>query len=116
MNANRLIEDTLSPLEYPIDYMSYAGSAERYFTYNYSDDRAELYADDEPVNDIAYIQIHFFSPKTFNHMQLKKQVRERLFSAGFSYPRISSFYENDTDMNHLVFECEIEGISDIKEV
>ncbi|MEL7568952.1 MAG: hypothetical protein AAGU14_00145 [Eubacteriaceae bacterium] len=115
MNVNKLIDDTLSPLGYPVDYISYAGSADRYFTYNYADDRAELYADNEPINDVAYMQIHFFSPKTFNHMQVKKQVRKSLYNAGFSYPRISSFYEDDTGMNHLVFECEIEGISDIEE-
>lgn len=115
MNVNSKVKDTLSPIGYDVEFGTYKGTADKYFTFNYADDRAELYGDGEPIYDIAYLQIHFFAPKTFNHMTIKQQTRSKLFKAGFSYPSVQTFEEDDTGKFHLVFECSIDGESDTEE-
>lgn len=114
MNVNKLIIDTLSPLGYPVAYIKYkpyTGEpvSDKYFTFNYADDRGINFADDVPQHEIAYMQIHFFAPLKFPHTALRKDIRKRLFSAGFTYPTIVTLTEEDNEIIHLVFECEIES-------
>lgn len=123
MNVNKLILDTLKPLGHPVVFNIYEGEwidgkfvkKDIYITFNYEDERGELFADDEPITDIAYLQIHLFAPINFNFMSLKKQIRSRLFRAGFSYPTITTIYEEETKTNHLVYQCSIEGASETEE-
>ena len=107
MNVNSLIESTLQPLGYPVAFGKYEGNTSPYIVFNYADDRAVSYADDTPQLDVASVQVHLFAPKTFNHMTVKRNIRARLHAVGFSYPAVSTFYEDDTNLFHLVFECEI---------
>ena len=115
MNVNGLISNALKSLGHPVYPDKYTGTAETYIIFNYEDDRGEVFADDEPEIDKAYLQIHLFCPGNFNYMTLKKQIRSKLFRAGFSYPSITSLYEKDTDKNHIIFQCEIEGESETEE-
>jgi len=115
MNVNSLIINTISPLGYPVVPSKYTGTNPTYIVFNYVDDRDEVFADNEPIIDIAYMQIHLFCPVTFNFHTLKKQIRSKLFKAGFSYPQITTLYEDETSKNHIVFECEIEGKSETEE-
>lgn len=115
MNVNKLIIDTLKPFVADVVPTKYTGTNTTYIVFNYEDDRAKLFADDKPIIDVAYMQIHLFCPRTFNFQNLKKQVRSALFKAGFSYPSIQTFYEDDTETNHIVFQCEIEGQSEVEE-
>lgn len=121
MNVNKLIKDTLQPLIPNVNTLLptvspnvYTGTEKTYITFNYEDDRAIDFADDTPQTDIATIMIHLFTPT--NYMALKKQIRLKLFQAGFSYPSITEFYETDTKLNHIVFQCEIEGQSESEEI
>lgn len=115
MNVNSLVINALSPLVSDVEPDNYKGDATTYITFNYSDDRAVEFADDIPIMDMAYLQIHLFCPEKFNFQTLKKQIRSRLFGAGFSYPQISSFYEDESKTNHIIFECSIEGQSETEE-
>ena len=115
MNVNGLIVSTLKPLVPDVFPGHYTGTLPTYIVFNYADDRGEVFADDEPQNDIAYLQIHLFCPGKFNYMTLKKQIRSALFEAGFSYPSVTTLYETDTDKNHIVFQCEIDGLSEREE-
>lgn len=115
MNVNNLIISTLSPLVTDVVPTKYTGSATNWITFNYTDDTAIDYADDTPQDDVASLQIHLFCPRTFNFNTLKKQIRSRLFGAGFSYPEVTVLYEDDTEVNHIIFECEIEGNSETEE-
>jgi hypothetical protein len=116
MNVNGLIISTLKPLVSEVKPGHYTGTADTYIAFNYADDRGETFADDVPEDDIASLQIHLFCPGSFNYMALKKQIRSKLFQAGFSYPEIAlETYEEDTDKNHIAFECEIEGNSETEE-
>ena len=109
MNVNKLIIDTLKPLVPDVVPDVYTGTNKTYITFNYADDRAAIFADNEPQIDIASMQIHLFMPDTLNPMTLKKQIRSKLFRAGFSYPEITRVHEDDTKLNHIIFECDIEG-------
>lgn len=116
MNVNSLITSTLQPLipnpdvKVPtVAFGMYRGTATTYINFNYVDDRAVIYADNEPQIDVTIVQVHLFIPRTLNHMALKKKIRSKLFNAGFTYPAVTTLEENDTDKFHIVFECEIEG-------
>lgn len=122
MNVNKLIIDTLTPIipndtpgEPNVKLNKYSGDSGTYVVFNYADDRGEVFADDAPEIDTASLQIHLFCPEKFNYMTLKKQIRSKLFQAGFSYPQISSLYESDTKLNHIIFECEIAGNPETEE-
>lgn len=115
MNVNSLIINTLSPLVPDVVPNKYTGTATTYIVFNCEDDRGEVFADNMPITDVVYLMIHLFCPMSFNYHTLKKQIRSRLFKAGFSYPTIQIFYEEDTQMNHIVFQCEIEGNSETEE-
>ena len=100
--------DLLKPLGYPISYISYAGTEDKYFVFNYITEEGLLFADDKAIYDTYPMQIHFFAPSSFNHLSIKKQVKDLLIENGFAYPRIRTLYEQDTKYNHLVFETEKE--------
>lgn len=115
MNVNSLIIKTLKPLVPDVVATKYTGTNETYITFNYEDDRGEVFADDEPLIDVAYMQIHLFCPRAFNFNQLKKQIRSALFKVGFSYPEVQPLYEDDKEINHIVFFCSIEGEPEVEE-
>ena len=100
--------DLLKTLGYPVAYITYVGTSDKYFVFNYITEEGLLFADDQPLYDNYPMQIHFFSPSSFNHLALKQQVKELLVENGFAYPRIRTIYENDTKYNHLVYETEKE--------
>ena len=118
MNVNKLIIDTLSPIGYPVAYIKYTPfsgetPSNKYITFNFADDRGINFADDVPQSGLISVQIHFFAPLNFNHIAIKKDIRVRLFNAGFTYPEIITLTENDNGIIHLVYECEIEVESEV---
>jgi hypothetical protein len=115
MNVNSTIVSALSPAGYPVEPGHCTGTAKTYYTFNYADNRGEIFADDEPQIDIASLQVHFFCPGNFNYKTVLKQTRSRLFKAGFSYPVITEDYEDETDTNHIIFECSIDGAPETEE-
>ena len=115
MDANSKLRTALLSLGYPVAFMNYIGTAEKYIVFNIEDERAELFADDEPQDDVVYFQVHFFCPETYDHRADKKSIKVKLFKAGFSYPTIQTFYENETKFNHIVFQTHISGASEREE-
>lgn len=112
MNVNNIITKALSPLGYPVEPITYTGKEKIYITFNYSDERAEMFEDNKPIIDIAFMQIHLYIPFELNYMTLKKQIRAKLFHAGFSYPEITIIPDDEQKINHLIFECETSGLSE----
>ena len=107
MSVNSRIIKALKPFGYPVNLDFYNGKEERYFSFNYADDRATSYADNEPVEAKAWVQIHLFLPAKENYLTLKKQVRKALFRADFSYPSVEMDVEDEIEpVRHLIFECE----------
>lgn len=112
MNVNKLIIDTLKPLVPDVEPDDYEGENTTYITFNYADDRAVLFGNDEPLIDEVDMQIHLFCPHSFNVKNLKKQIRLALFGAGFTYPIITEFYEKDTKTTHIIYECSMSGATE----
>ena len=111
MSVNEKIISALQPLGYPVIPDLYAGVDQIYLTFNYST-RGQLFADDQPGYDIYLVQVHLFAPHGWNSVELRRQVKQKLFSAGFTWPESvdagSSSQESREMGQHIVFECEIE--------
>ena len=61
MNVNLIVKNALSPLGLPVDANMYEGPSDEYITFNYSDERPALRADDTDILDTTTIQIHYFT-------------------------------------------------------
>ena len=109
MTLNKRIITTLSSLGYPVDFGKHEGDSDKYIVFNIVDERGDHFADDAPQAETGYIQVHFFAHKDFNHNTVKKNIKNLLFNAGFTYPRVQTLYEDDTKLFHLIFETEYTG-------
>ena len=77
---------------------------DKWFVYNYADDRGHAEADDEPTDRLVSMQLHLYLPGRENFLTLKEQVREALFSTGeFTYPVVTNLGVTD-GKRHIVFE------------
>lgn len=110
MNVNPLIISALSQFNKPVFPDVYKGEEREYFTFNYSDERPLLIADNEDIMDDTTIQVHYFTPNDPHTM--KKNIRQALREKDFIIMNTSQFYESDKDLNHVVVEAGIEGFID----
>ena len=65
----------------PCRYITYSGTDDKYFVFNYVTEEGLLFADDKAI--YTPTQIHFFCPLSFNHLTIKKQVKDLLINNGF---------------------------------
>lgn len=105
MTVNETIKKALEPFGYPCKPDIYTGDGTKYFTFNYADERGRDFGDNRPGYVLASMQIHFFLPMKENYRKEKKQVREALFAAGFTYPVVTEL--TDGQVRHIVYECDI---------
>ncbi len=86
-----------------------------YYTFGYNALAAQ-YADDEPHEEIYYVQVHLICPVKQDSVELRKQTKTKLFAAGFTYPsemnvgvetvRGAGFSSaGNSRYQHYVFEC-----------
>lgn len=115
MTVNEKIIQALSPFGLKVTPDFFGGGAEEYFTFNYADDRASDFGDNEPIHVVAYMQIHYFCPVKKDHLKLKKEVRKALMEAGFTYPVVIDATVSGDEERHLVFECSIENEDELEE-
>ena len=108
MNVNPIIISALSSLSLPVTANVYDGAADEYITFNYSDERPTVRADDTDILDETEIQVHYFTRG--NPQPNKKAIRKALRASGFTILNTSEFYENDTKFTHIVVEAVIEGV------
>lgn len=114
MTVNERIIQALSPFGLKVVPDFYGEGEKEYFTFNYADDRAVNFADNKPINVIAYMQIHYFCPVKKDYLHLKREVRKALLEAGFTYPSVTDATVSGDDERHLVFECSIENEYEIE--
>lgn len=77
---------------------------DRWFVYNYADDRGTLDADDEPSERLVSLQLHLYMPGRENFLEIKERVRESIFATGeFTYPSVTNLGVTD-GKRHIVFE------------
>lgn len=110
MNVNPLIIAALTPLGMPVEPDIYTGDATEYITFNYSDERPVVYADDVDITDETSVQVHYFTKG--NPQANKKAIRKALRNAGFSIVDTAQYYEDDTGYTHVIVTVNIEGIID----
>ncbi|MBE5830810.1 MAG: hypothetical protein E7306_03615 [Butyrivibrio sp.] len=82
MNANTLIQALGPMLNVPVSPDLYEGKKEIYITYSYNDESPSLYGDDRPLEDTAIIQVNLYTPKDYNYMTLKHEIRNYLETLG----------------------------------
>lgn len=104
------IRTAIEGFGFPCEPDIYTGDEERYFVYNYADERGSLYADDVPGGVIASVQVHFYLPADENFIKVKNQIREALFRQGFTFPEVTMLREGKR--RHIIFECDIEEEED----
>ena len=96
----------------PVVPNHYSGTEKRYIEFDLYDDQGILYSDNAPGCDILTVQVHLFLPLEENYFSIKKQIRDALFDAGFSYADITEITEPEATtqypkgIRHLTFEME----------
>lgn len=106
MSALENIVEAISPFGYPYAPDIYEGRSDHYFAYNYANIRAGLRGDDETMEAVASVQVHFFLPRKEKFTDIKKRVSKALERQGFTWPEVTMLIEGN--MRHIVFECEID--------
>jgi len=94
VNINKLILDTLKPLNVHIARLKYTGSDNTYIVFQEYLEQGEGFSEDEEEITGHYIQVNIFS-KT-DYTSLVKEVKTRLISVGFKRQSEYEIYENDT--------------------
>lgn len=106
MTVFEKIAAALKSFDFPHEPNVYTGCEKRYFTYNYSDERGSLFADDEALEITASVQVHLYLPEKEKFSKIKNKVKKALMSQGFTYPEVTIL--KDEDKHHIIFECDIE--------
>ncbi len=109
---NAEIEEALSVLNIPFDYMFYDGNADTYITYLQEDLEESLAGDDELIGVVQIYDVDVYSKGNF--ISTINNVIDTMTGAGFTfYPSRCSpdMYERDTKYYHktLSFAKESEG-------
>ena len=108
MSASEAIINALKEFGYPCKPDIYTGKENYYFTFNTAGEHGENYGDNEPECVVCNMQIHLYLPLEKNYLKIKKQVREALFKAGFTYPEVTVLTIPEKGIRHIVYECDIE--------
>jgi hypothetical protein len=111
MSVNETILTALAPLGFPVKPDRYTGEEPVYLTFHVSRIGA-MYANDAPRFDRCLVAVHLFAPYGWNSIETRREIRKRLFAAGFTWPEETPAEmgneENTNEGQHIVFECEIE--------
>ena len=92
MDVNRKLKDLLEgPTGLKVDQDEHSGKDNMYIVFSYTDERPEWFGDNKPLSDTVYLNIQLITPKDYNYMKLKHQIRDLLEGADFFVTSISSF-------------------------
>lgn len=108
MTVNQRIIKALERFGYPVKPDIYTGKEDRYFTFQYVDNRGADFGDGIPQCNKIDLQVHFFLPIKENYLKIRKEIRDALFMERFTYPSITEFVEPENEIRHLIFECATE--------
>jgi hypothetical protein len=108
MNVNPLIMELNRITGLPVVPDLYTGSADKWITFTYQDERPVYFGDNTPLADTAYISVNLFTPTNYNYLQTKEQIKEYLESIGIVTNCESYVYlENQIPVRQTVFEVTI---------
>ncbi len=78
MNVNSSIMALKDETGLPVAPDIYEGSETKWITFVYEDERPVLSGDNAVLADRVYLQVQLWTPKDFNYMSLKEQIRDYL--------------------------------------
>jgi hypothetical protein len=111
-NYNAEIENILSSLKVPFNFLYYSGNAETYITYQQTDKENPLAGDDEIIGYIMAYDIDVYSKG--NYFPLIENLIHIMTLNGWTYQptrESADMFENDTNYFHktICFAKESEG-------
>ncbi|HEX9060410.1 MAG TPA: hypothetical protein VF941_09545 [Clostridia bacterium] len=98
MSVNKLIIDTLKPLNTPVSFQAYSGTASTYITFFIYNELGEAYSENKEKATGFYVQVDIWS-KT-DYTQLAKDVKTAMENAGFKRTSGADLYESETETYH----------------
>lgn len=101
MNINKLIIDTLKPLNVPVSLLKYSGNNTTYIVFQEYLQQGEGFSEDDEELIGHYIQLNLFSKG--DNTNLVKQIKELLKNVGFKRLNEYDFYESETSYYDHVF-------------
>lgn len=109
MNVNPLLQGLTEVTGLPVEPDLYEGEEDKYIVYTYQDERPVQWGDNRPLDDTAWIDVALYTPKRFNYMRLKHQVRDYLENKGFIVSDIRSWLDPDGNgdyVRHTTFNAQ----------
>lgn len=95
---NKLIIDTLKPLNIPVNFQKYTGTVSTYITFFNYLTQGEEFSDDQEIGTGHYIQVDVWSKGDYT--TLVEEVKRLLREAGFIRKSEIDLYETDTQFYH----------------
>lgn len=103
MSIDSAIRNAITPIIPIVKPNVYTGSETEYCVFNYTE-LPTLHGDNSPHAIRYLVQVHWFLPTGTNPNAKKKQIKNALMNAGFTYPSVIN--ASDGDGQHFVFECQ----------
>lgn len=113
-SVSKILVSALSTFKLPVADTLYEGADDEYFVFNFADDNAEDFGDNDVQGYVAYLQIHYICPFNVSYSDMKRKIRNRLIKAGFTPPEVIDVSDPTDRIRHLVFECNIENAYDLE--
>ena len=95
----------LEEMNLPVAEGVYKGTAKEYFTFNTFSEHPVISADDEIIEEVSEIYLHYFT-KDNAHLN-KTKIKNLLRDNEVNVVDIETLYEKDTGYTHIVFQLQI---------
>lgn len=95
---NKLIIETLKPLDIPVGFQKYSGQESTYITFHEYLQTGEEFEEDDEAFTGHYVQVDVWSKSDYS--ALVTNLKIALKSAGFHRLDEADFYEPDTGLYH----------------
>lgn len=95
---NKLIIDTLKPLNIPVTFQKYDGKSLTYITFFIYNEQGEIWADDTEILTGYYVQVDVWSKS--DYITLVESVISLMQNVGFKRTYAIDLYESDTATYH----------------
>ena len=109
--AYATLEKALNETGIPWAEEKYCGTEKKYVVYVEELQCGFHYADNLPVDDITYFQIHYFCPlfpkDKDDSRQTVKKIKQILYRHGFSFSGATQRQREEEKWRHTVFHCNI---------
>lgn len=97
MNVNPLIMKLKEVTGYPVAPDKYTGTADKWITFTYEDERSALDGDNNWLYEEATIQINLFTPASHDYFEDKKKIKRALIDMDFGIEYMKSWLNNSTE-------------------